>query len=187
MKPFAPTRINAPRLRIAAACGLTALLFSAPAHAQFGDLLKKALHGKNHDRTQDGKAGELNALPPYSGPKRRLGVEDLELKVSATTTYTPTPSDGGTTTTSLSIPPPADFGTGLTEMLMTELMKSNRFILLERKSFTDVTAEQTLSGSAGFNPDAAVKGGSLLGAAYFIKGVIPIPAPARTAAAFRGM
>ncbi len=73
----------------------------------------------------DNNAG-TEGLPPYSGPKARIAVADFEVK-AAKATY--------------------EIGSGLREMLVTALMNSNRFSVLERQALSAVMQEQELSAS----------------------------------------
>ncbi|HLI47686.1 MAG TPA: CsgG/HfaB family protein [Chthonomonas sp.] len=114
----------------------------------------------------------LRKLPPYYGPRKRLGVMNMDVKVTATSYTSPTPSGGTVTTTTIQIPPPTDFGTGLTEMLTTALVESKRFVVLERSALQDIQAEQQLGASGGVNPTAAPKTGQLLGAQALIRGAV---------------
>jgi Sec-independent protein translocase protein TatA len=111
-------------------------------------------------------------LPPWTGPKKRLGVMDMEVKIMATTTMEPTPTGGATSTTAISIAPPTDFGTGLAEMLTTSLIDSGRFIVLERKALADIQAEQQLAASGAVDPTSAAGAGKLLGAQALIRGAV---------------
>lgn len=127
-----------------------------------GDLLKKASHkGKTE--------GEKLHLPPYFGPKKRLAVLSLDIKV--TDTNSTVPSNGGSSNT-IQIPPPSDFGTGLTEMLTTALMDSKRFIVLERSDLQDIQTEQQLDAGGTVNPNTVPKPGQLLGAQEMIHGAV---------------
>jgi curli biogenesis system outer membrane secretion channel CsgG len=119
-------------------------------------------------------------LPPYSGPKKRMAVEPFEDKVTSASSATMV-SNGmnmgpavapATSSTSITIQPPSDFGSGLTEMLMTELSKSNRFVLLERQNLADVTGEQKQDADPSFDQPSAPKSGALLGAQILIRGAI---------------
>jgi curli biogenesis system outer membrane secretion channel CsgG len=65
-------------------------------------------------------------LPPYSGPKARVAVADFEVKAAKATT---------------------EIGSGLREMLLTALVNSNRFSVVERQALTAVMQEQELSAS----------------------------------------
>jgi len=66
------------------------------------------------------------ALPPYSGPKARIAVADFDVKAAKA---------GG------------EIGTGLREMLVTALINSNRFRVVERQVLDAVMREQELSAS----------------------------------------
>ena len=112
------------------------------------------------------------SLPPWTGPKKRLGVMDLDVKVATTTAVQPTTSGGAVSTTTVSIPPPSDFGSGLTEMLTTSLFDSKRFILLERKALADIQAEQALGTRGATSADSKAEAGKLLGAQALIRGAV---------------
>lgn len=73
----------------------------------------------------DNTAG-AQALPPYSGPKARIAVADFDVKAAKA---------GG------------EIGSGLREMLMTALINSSRFSVLERQALAAVMQEQELSSS----------------------------------------
>jgi curli biogenesis system outer membrane secretion channel CsgG len=73
----------------------------------------------------DNTAG-AQALPPYSGPKARIAVADFDVKAAKA---------GG------------EIGSGLREMLVTALINSNRFSVLERQALSAVMQEQELSAS----------------------------------------
>jgi len=75
--------------------------------------------------TVDNTAG-APALPPYSGPKARIAVADFDVKAAKA---------GG------------EIGTGLREMLVTALINSNRFKVVERQVLDAVMKEQELSAS----------------------------------------
>jgi curli biogenesis system outer membrane secretion channel CsgG len=153
--------------------GLVSEAVTTPAQAQL-DLgkLKPKRDDKNKDKDKkDGSDSGLTVdLPPYFGPKKRIAVTEIELKV--------TPG-GGTTAASpqgtVDIPPPTDFGTGLTEMLNTSLFKTNRFILLERsdKGQADIKKEQDFNKDASQVDQAtAVQSGKQLGAQVLVRASI---------------
>lgn len=127
---------------------------------------------KSHSKEDRALMEALRKLPPYYGPRIRLGVMNMDVKVTATTTSTPTPSGGSVSTTTIVIPPPTDFGTGLTELLTTVLIQSKRFVVLERSALQDIQAEQQLGASGGVNPNTAPKTGQLLGAQALIRGAV---------------
>lgn len=65
-------------------------------------------------------------LPPYSGPKARVAVADFEVK-AAKAGY--------------------EIGSGLREMLVTALINSSRFSVVERQVLNAIMQEQELSAS----------------------------------------
>jgi curli biogenesis system outer membrane secretion channel CsgG len=73
----------------------------------------------------DNNAGAA-ALPPYSGPKARIAVADFDVKAAKAT---------------------GEIGSGLREMLITALINSSRFSVLERQALNAVMQEQELSSS----------------------------------------
>jgi TolB-like protein len=77
-----------------------------------------------------------------------------------------------TTTTTIAIPPPADFARGMTEMLTTALVKSDKFIVLERAAVEKVTGEQDFGASGRVNKETAASQGQVIGAQAIITGDI---------------
>lgn len=65
-------------------------------------------------------------LPPYSGPRARIAVADFDVKAAKA---------GG------------EIGSGLREMLVTALLNSNRFSVVERQALGAIMQEQELSAS----------------------------------------
>lgn len=122
-------------------------------------------------KPRDEKPKVKPTVPDYTGPKKRLGVMDMEVKITSTATTNATPT-GSTSTTSVNIPPPSDFGQGLTEMLTSALIDTKRFILLERKALGDIQAEQTLGAGGTVQADSASTPGKLLGAQLLIRGAV---------------
>lgn len=125
-------------------------LLCTQSFGQFGDLLKP---GKKQEKKEDTTVKVK--LPPYYGPKKRIAVQDFEIKINPSTS-----AQGDNT----NITPPTDFGQGLTEMLMTALVNSGRFIVLERseKGIADMQREQTLQGAAPNGDQAKAMGAQLL-------------------------
>ena len=79
----------------------------------------------------DNNAG-TTPLPPYNGPKARIAIADFDVKSAKAT---------------------GEIGAGLREMLVTALVNSNRFRVVERQSLNAVMQEQELAVSG-----AAAKG-----------------------------
>ncbi|MDD5584222.1 MAG: CsgG/HfaB family protein [Candidatus Omnitrophica bacterium] len=92
------------------------------------------VEGINQPTAQvDNNAG-TQPLPPYSGPKARIAVADFDVKAAQAT---------------------GQIGSGLREMLITALVNSSRFSVVERQTLSAVMQEQELSASG-----AAAPGGS---------------------------
>ena len=79
----------------------------------------------------DNNAG-TTPLPPYNGPKARVAIADFDVKAAKAT---------------------GEIGTGLREMLITALVNSSRFRVVERQVLNAVMQEQELAASG-----AAAKG-----------------------------
>jgi curli biogenesis system outer membrane secretion channel CsgG len=103
----------------------------------------------------------------HAGLKKRVAVMDMSM--TATTMSQPGAMGGGTMTTTIQIPPPSDFAMALTEILTTQLVQTNRFIVLERKAMSDIAAEHDLTASGKANPETGAKTGSIIGAQYLIR------------------
>ena len=73
----------------------------------------------------DNNAGAA-ALPPYSGPKARIAVAEFEVKAAKAS---------------------GEIGSGLREMLVTALINSSRFSVLERQVLNALMQEQELASS----------------------------------------
>ena len=86
----------------------------------------------------DNNAG-VTPLPSYNGPKARIAVADFEVKAAQASN---------------------EIGTGLREMLITALVNSNRFRVVERQVLSAVMQEQELAASGA----AAQGSGAQLGA-----------------------
>ncbi|MFH1339124.1 MAG: CsgG/HfaB family protein [Candidatus Omnitrophota bacterium] len=80
------------------------------------------------------------ALPPYSGPRARIAVADFEVKAAKAS---------------------GEIGSGLREMLITTLINSNRFSVVERQALEAVMKEQELSASGAADQSAKVERGKI--------------------------
>ncbi|MEF9476075.1 MAG: hypothetical protein L0958_05235 [Candidatus Mariimomonas ferrooxydans] len=89
----------------------------------------------------------------YHGPKKRIAVTKFESKVQ------------GVYASRL-------LGEGFAEMLTTELMKTERFIVVERQALGDIVGEQELGLSGLVRQETAAKTGQVLGAQIIVRGVV---------------
>lgn len=87
----------------------------------------------------DNNAG-TQGLPPYSGPKARIAVADFDVKAAKA---------GG------------EIGSGLREMLVTALINSSRFSVVERQVLNAVMQEQELSSSGAAQAGGGVQRGKI--------------------------
>ena len=101
------------------------------------------------------KAEQKVVYAPYDGPKKRIAVLEFENKVN-----------NRWWDRSWNIED------RLTEMVITELMKTNRFIVVERGSLEEVLSEQDLGASGRVRQETAARVGEVLGAQVLIKGAI---------------
>ncbi|MBK6304463.1 MAG: hypothetical protein IPF47_01605 [Gemmatimonadetes bacterium] len=79
---------------------------------------------------------------------------------------------GQQTTVSIDIPPPAEFARGLTEMLTSILVKTGRFVVLERAAMQQIDQEQAIGAAGKTTRESAAKSGGLLGAQALVTGDI---------------
>jgi curli biogenesis system outer membrane secretion channel CsgG len=89
----------------------------------------------------------------YQGPKQRIAVTKFENKVKG-------------------VYGNWNLGSGFSEMLVTELMKTGRFIVVERQALTDVLGEQELGQAGIIRKETAAKVGQVLGAQIIVRGVV---------------
>jgi len=97
-----------------------------------------------------GTIGQMQAQP-YNGPKARIAVLDFDQK-----------SARGY----------ARIGSGMADMLATELLNTNRFIVLERQKLSGVLAEQDLVRSGRIQPGTGAPTGQVEGAELLVTGAI---------------
>lgn len=101
------------------------------------------------------QAEQEMVYPPYDGPKKRIAVLEFENKVN-----------NRWWDRSWNIED------RLTEMIITELMKTNRFIVVERGSLNEILSEQDLGASGRVRQETAARVGEVLGAQVLVKGAI---------------
>ncbi len=92
-------------------------------------------------------------VTPYFGPKQVVAVLPFDNRVK-------------------NVPLNWRLGEGLSEILITELIKSNRFLLVEREAIQDIVKEQEAGMSGLVRQETAAKTGQLSGAQFMIKGAI---------------
>lgn len=87
----------------------------------------------------------------YTGPRRRIGVVNFENKAPYAQ---------------------ARIGNTATDILITELVKSNKFIVVERDKMDKILEEQKLGQSGAIDPNTAAKVGKILGLNAIVTGSI---------------
>ncbi len=107
------------------------------------------------------------ATPKFIGPKKRAVVAAMEVKVQGVSTTAPTPS-GSATVVTLDIQQPTEFGLGLSDMLVTALTESGRFLVFERQNLADVLKEQAFAAT----PETTAKAGKMVGAQVLVRGAV---------------
>lgn len=94
---------------------------------------------------------EMQAVP-YTGLKKRVAVMRFENKAG--------------------VSGQVEIGSGMAEQLVSSLVKSGRFIVLERLAVDDVLREQDLGMSGRVRPETALKVGEIEGAEFLIYGAV---------------
>ncbi|MEK6544830.1 MAG: CsgG/HfaB family protein [Elusimicrobiota bacterium] len=87
----------------------------------------------------------------YAGPKKRIGVVDFQNK----TAYGQ-----------------ARLGTAASDILITELAKTGRFVVIERDKMDKIMDEQKFDLTGAVDPDTAVKMGKILGLQAIVTGAV---------------
>ena len=114
-------------------------------------------YGEFSDDT-DGRGIDKSASPEpsyaaYYGPKKRIAVTKFENKVKG-------------------VYGNWDLGEGFSEMLTIELVKTGRFVVVERQALQDIVGEQELGQTGLVKKETAAKVGELLGANIIVRGVV---------------
>jgi curli biogenesis system outer membrane secretion channel CsgG len=97
--------------------------------------------------------GAADPAPAYHGPKQTISVLELENKVQG-------------------VYGSAALGEGMTEILTTELVSSDRFVVLDRQNLRGIVKEQELAMTGLVNQETGVETGQMAGAQFFIKGAV---------------
>lgn len=95
---------------------------------------------------------EITAPAPFTGIKKRIGVSGFENKSGR----------GGERA----------LGDGMSAMLVTELKKTGRFIILEREDLQDIMSEQQLQEQGKVVKTTGATTGRLIGAQILIRGAV---------------
>ncbi|MFI5385944.1 MAG: CsgG/HfaB family protein [Fimbriimonadales bacterium] len=106
----------------------------------------------------------------YTGPKKRAAVSGFDLNIKELRIYSDYTPSGAPAAASIDIDSPSEFGTGMADMLVTALIDSKRFIVLERRDMKDIESELDLQKSNAVGEDSTVKAGKLLGAQVLVRG-----------------
>lgn len=93
----------------------------------------------------------VQALPPYSGPKARIAVADFEVKATKVS---------------------GKIGSGLRDMLITALISSNRFTVVERQVLEAMMKEQELSASDTADQENKIERSKIRTADIIVTGAI---------------
>jgi len=113
---------------------------------------KQPVEIKQLNATEDQSSKELEKpIQKYSGPKKRIAVLDFEVKVHDAQ---------------------ENVGQGLGEMLITSLLATGSFTVLERASIVDIANEQKMALDGLIKPGTEARVGELLGTQLLIKGVV---------------
>ncbi|MBI5634444.1 MAG: hypothetical protein HZA15_13320 [Nitrospirae bacterium] len=90
---------------------------------------------------------------PYTGPKKRIAVTKFENKVKGTYGSW-------------------NIGEGMADQLATALIKTDRFVVVERQALQEVLGEQELGQTGIVKKETSAKVGQVLGAQILIRGVV---------------
>jgi curli biogenesis system outer membrane secretion channel CsgG len=130
-----------------------------------GEMIQHAGEPTAKTESTTEKSIEEYQLEPYNGPKARVAVyrfEDQSAKGGGTV-Y------GGYPGVQWYTP---QIGNGMADMLNDGLLKSNRFIVLDRQTLKDVLQEQDLGASGRISRETASPIGAIEGADLLIKGSV---------------
>lgn len=127
--------------------------FAATAHAMRGDPPDWPDSQSQSDRPAAKAPAPEVVYAPYTGPKKRIAVTKFENRAKG-------------------VYGSWNIGEGMSEMLTTELMKTNRFVVVERQALQDVLGEQELGQTGIIQRETATKVGQVLGAQILVRGVV---------------
>lgn len=111
----------------------------------------------------------------WTGPRKRAAVTGFEVKIQEITVFANTPS-GVPEAARLDITEPMMIGDGMADMLVTALVESKRYVVLERRNLKDVEDEVKLEKPPedGKLPpaDQSLLAGRVLGAQLLLRGAL---------------
>lgn len=112
----------------------------------------KKKKGSDTDKKADGTSGDEKQAPvgTYAGPKKIIAVSNF--KAGQSISY--------------------DSGEALSAMLSEAIMRTGRFIVVERTELADVLGEQDLGADGRTTSATAAKVGNLLGASILVMGTV---------------
>ena len=116
------------------------------------DFTKKKPRRPKKRRKKEEQEVDFSTLPLHRGPKKRIAVMDFENKAGAEAKW--------------------NIGSGMSEMLVTSLMKSGRFIVIERQAVKDVLKEQDFGASGRTAKEGAARFGRILNAQMLVRGAV---------------
>src|SRR5262249_34894428 len=93
---------------------------------------------------QGGTQAPSQADLQYTGPKKRAAVSGFDVNIRELTIYSDYTPSGTPATANVNIDSPSEFGQGMSDMLVTALIDSKRFIVLERRDLKEVENELDL-------------------------------------------
>lgn len=108
---------------------------------------------QDNDSTKKSASAPDAVYAPYTGPKKRVAVTKFDNKVTGTYGSW-------------------NIGEGMAEQLTTALIKTGRFVVVERQALQDVLGEQELGQSGLIKKETAAKVGQVLGAQIIVRGVV---------------
>jgi len=99
------------------------------------------------------KPVQSSGYAPYTGPKKRIAVTKFENKVKGTYGSW-------------------NIGEGMADQLATALIKTGRFVVVERQALSEVLSEQELGQTGIIKKETSAKVGQVLGAQILIRGAV---------------
>ena len=128
-------------------------VFAATAHAMRGDPPEWGESQSQYDRPAAKPPASEVVYAPFTGPKKRIAVTKFDNKVKG-------------------VYGSWNIGEGMADMLTTELMKTNRFVVVERQGLQDVLGEQELGQTGIIRRETAAQVGQVLGAQIIVRGAV---------------